>query len=492
MAQDASKTAPTPVTIRAIRFWSLAQSTRIAIETSGETRFKYERLHDPERLFVDVLESKSAVGDKAYQTIKVGDSLVRQIRIAQKDNRVTRIVLDLEQAADHEITQSASPSRILVEIRTHGQPAETQISKGSTGKQRIEPQQSPAPAPPAARPTPATERAATVPEQKPAQLKPAEPQSAETKATESTAAPQPLPQPPPSAAPPPTEVASAAGPKPIERDLSAPVDAASKSSSKAAKPTSTGKRSLTRSLGLKIERIVIDAGHGGHDHGTTGPTGLAEKDLVLDVSLRLGALVEQRLGAEVIYTRDKDEFIGLTDRSALANQRHADLFLSIHANATPLRNISGAEVYYLNFTNSKDSLDVAARENAGHGKSISELKDLVQKIALTEKLDESKEFAARIQAPLATTWARMDAAARNRGVKKAPFVVLIGAAMPAILAEIGFISNPRDEALLKKPDQRQRIAEALFKGIQQYASGLGQTPSAVADSATPSSPQSAR
>jgi len=232
---------------------------------------------------------------------------------------------------------------------------------------------------------------------------------------------------------------------------------------------------MTRALGLRIGRVVLDPGHGGHDEGTKGPTGLVEKELVLDVAVRLGALIEERLGGEVVYTRRTDEYIGLEERTAIANEQRADLFLSIHANSSPLKRVSGAEVFYLNFTNSKEALDLAARENAGHNKSIFELRELLQKIALSDKLDESREVAGFLQRELARTWRQLNAAARDRGVKMAPFVVLIGASMPSVLAEIGFVSNARDEALMKKPEYRQRLAEALYRGIERYASSLGQT-----------------
>ncbi len=133
---------------------------------------------------------------------------------------------------------------------------------------------------------------------------------------------------------------------------------------KGARHTSTGASSLTRALGLKLNRIVLDAGHGGHDQGTTGPKGLLEKDLVLDVTLRLGKLIEQGLGAEVIYTRSDDTFVPLEGRTALANEKKADLFLSIHANSSPYSRITGVETYYLNFTDSREAMDLAARENA--------------------------------------------------------------------------------------------------------------------------------
>jgi N-acetylmuramoyl-L-alanine amidase len=241
---------------------------------------------------------------------------------------------------------------------------------------------------------------------------------------------------------------------------------------KAAKHTSTGKNSLTRALGLKVGRIVIDAGHGGHDQGTEGPKGLLEKDLVLDVATRLGRLIEDRMGAEVIYTRSDDSFVPLEQRTALANDKKADLFLSIHANSSPYPRIAGIETYYLNFTDSKEALDVASRENASSQKSIFELRDIIQKITRHDKAEESKEFAGRVQAALYAFSVHNVAGEKNRGVKKAPFVVLIGASMPSVLAEIGFLSNPREEALLKKPDYRQKLAEALYRGVARYSESL--------------------
>src|SRR5205807_10608796 len=163
------------------------------------------------------------------------------------------------------------------------------------------------------------------------------------------------------------------------------------------KPTSKGDLSLIRALGLKIGKIVIDPGHGGHDTGTIGPNGLEEKDLVLGVAKRLGKLLQNRLGAEVIYTGQDDTCIPLETRPALANQEEADLFISIHANSSGDPEARGVETYYLNFTSSPEALEVAARENAVSEKSIHELQDLVKKIALKEKIEESREFAGDVQ-----------------------------------------------------------------------------------------------
>jgi len=239
-----------------------------------------------------------------------------------------------------------------------------------------------------------------------------------------------------------------------------------------AQPTSTGERSLTRALGLKIGRIVIDPGHGGHDTGAIGPTGYREKDLVLDVALRLGKLLERKMGAEVIYTRDDDTFIPLEERTNIANQAGADLFLSIHANFSSDTAARGIETYYLNFSASDEALEVAARENATSQKTVHELQDLVQNIALKEKIDESREFAADVQHALWLGEVAKAPGLRNRGVKKAPFIVLIGAHMPSVLAEISFVSNATDERRLRTPEYRQRIAESLYRGISRYASGL--------------------
>jgi N-acetylmuramoyl-L-alanine amidase len=244
---------------------------------------------------------------------------------------------------------------------------------------------------------------------------------------------------------------------------------------RAAAPMADGETSLVRALGLKIGRIVIDAGHGGHDSGTIGADGIEEKDVVLDVALRLGKLLSERLGAEVIYTRADDTFIPLETRTAIANKAQADLFLSIHANSSPDASARGVETYYLNFTSDPTALDVAARENAVSDQSIHQLSDLVKKIALKDKIAESREFASDVEGSLYSGLAKGNAGLKDRGVKKAPFVVLIGANMPSILAEISFVTNPKDASQLAQPEYRQRVAESLYKGVARYQGGLSGT-----------------
>ncbi len=237
-------------------------------------------------------------------------------------------------------------------------------------------------------------------------------------------------------------------------------------------PTSDGQSTLMRALGLKIGRIVIDAGHGGHDSGTLGPEGIEEKDVVLEVALRLGKLLHDRLGAEVVYTRADDTFVPLETRTAIANKAQADLFISIHANSSGDPSTRGVEVYYLNFTSDPEAMQVASRENAVSSQRVNQLSDLVKKIALKDKIDESRELAADVDQSLYSGLRKGNAGFRDRGVKKAPFVVLIGANMPSILAEISFVTNPDDAGELQKPGYLERVAESLYNGIARYAGAI--------------------
>jgi N-acetylmuramoyl-L-alanine amidase len=436
-----------------VRFWSLQDATRIAIEVSGDFEYQFDRLASPDRLFFDIPGFTPARNPRGIQTIPVGDGLVKQIRVAQSRPGATRVVLDLAKPIDFSASQLSNPNRLMIELRpvtagdrapatvarTFQPPVRPAISDAALAPVKLSPPKPvnlPAPAP-----NPVLERAATV-------TVPPPPDASLAKRSEMPVA----------------------SPKP---DLATSTPKSSSATAAfAAKRTSSGDQSVTRVLGLKLRRVVLDPGHGGHDCGTQGASGLLEKDLVLDVTKRLGALIEARLGSEVIYTRSDDTFIPLEERTHIANEHKADLFLSIHANSSPVRSVSGVETYYLNFTSSKSALEVAARENAASERSIYELRDLVQKIALKEKLDESREFASRVQTSLSTLSARTNSASKDRGVRRAPFVVLIGASMPSALAEIGFVTNSRDESQMKKPEYRQRIAEALYKGVAQYAASL--------------------
>jgi N-acetylmuramoyl-L-alanine amidase/type II secretory pathway predicted ATPase ExeA len=231
--------------------------------------------------------------------------------------------------------------------------------------------------------------------------------------------------------------------------------------------------SLTRELGLKINRIAIDPGHGGYDAGTMGPHGLLEKNLCLDVALRLGQLIEENItDAEVVYTRKDDRYVPLEERTAIANGANADLFISIHANSSDSREARGVETYYMSLAASQESREVATRENALAQSSLHDLPELIKKITRNEKIAESKLLAVDIQNRLSQRLQLVSWREMNRGVKQAPFIVLTGANMPAVLSEISFVSNASDESLLLGSGQRQRVAEGLYRGIATYLDSL--------------------
>lgn len=256
---------------------------------------------------------------------------------------------------------------------------------------------------------------------------------------------------------------------------------ASNSNAPLAPPASNGvaenRPSLTRALGLKISRIAIDPGHGGSDVGAMGPHGLVEKNLCLDVALRLGQLIDKNLsGAQVVYTRKDDRFVPLEERTAIANRADADLFISIHANSSDVQDARGVETYYLNLGASPESMRLATRENALAVMSLHDLPTLLQKIERNVKMTESKQLAAQIQDALSARLQLVSQGETNRGVKQAPFVVLTGATMPAVLSEISFVSNASDESLLLESAQRQRVAEGLYRGITAYLESLNSLP----------------
>jgi N-acetylmuramoyl-L-alanine amidase len=478
-----------------VRFWSLGEVTRVAIEVSSDFKYSHERLNDPDRLFFDIHGARPTMAEKKTTTIPVGDLLVKQIRVAETQPGTTRVVLDLEAhqpPVEFTASQLSNPDRLMIEVRLKDHPAPPQTTSVSGSQSLVD---APAPLPVAAltvapapvvaiapAPIAAPSPVAAKPEprkyfpplidlqpdlarQVPSTIKPEwiQPPMAML-VTPPSRPPVNIPPrtlPPPSAKPDEKPEAKS-DPRPDSRPGFTPLAAR----------RGNNDQSMTRVLGLKLGRVVIDPGHGGHDGGTHGPSGLFEKDVVLDVAKRLGTLLEARLGTEVVYTRDDDTFIPLEQRTQIANEHKADLFLSIHANSSPFRSAAGVETYYLNFTTSKTALDLASRENAGAQSSIFDLKEVLQKIAMKDKIDESREFASHIQNSLNAIEVKGNSAAKNRGVKRAPFVVLIGAAMPSVLAEIGFLTNSSDEAVLRKPEQRQKIAEALYKGVAAYAESL--------------------
>lgn len=516
--------------VTGIRHWSTPDYTRVAIDLDREVKYEVGRVPDPDRIFFDLPDTKlaSVLVGKSFD---VEDGFLKKIRVAQYQPGYTRVVLEVADVSDYSAFLLPNPYRLIIDI--HGRQPHSKTQVAQLGKPTVSSEEQAAPsgrkveatakssrdsnatqnaapktagdnnrnaAAQATRPTSAaTTESSKPPHRKvvvdendevstddlaPAMASSAKPRAPKTTQTAMARAVNPNdplfsgpgdskgPELKATTEPTTAPTAVAIAPRAKGRKKTSKVAAPDVPSTHEAEPTSAGDRSLTRALGLKIGRIVVDAGHGGHDTGTIGPNGIMEKDLVLDVALRLGRLLETRLGADVIYTRDDDTFIPLETRTAVANEHQADLFISVHANSSPDPSARGVETYYLNFTSDPSALEVAARENAVSQKSIFELQDLVKKITLKEKIEESHELASDVQHSLYSGLASKHSTLRDRGVKKAPFVVLIGANMPSILAEISFVSNPADAAKLETPDYREKIAESLYKGVAKYAGGL--------------------
>lgn len=444
--------------LKEVRFWTSGDTSRIAIETDAEVQFEYDRLQSPDRIYVDLASTRPSKGRK-YYTIPVAEGPIEQIRVALKTPTITRVVLDLNSDVEYSVSQLAVPDRVVIELKHKG--SRTSAPTLSTSSEAV-------PAPKAA-PVEVAAKPFRAPELKPVPIPPAK-----RELIRSQDVPKVANRPPASPAPEVLLAGLVTRPTRSKRPLPpapAPVPPVAENPPVSRPADDAATKSLTRILGLKLNRVVLDAGHGGNDHGTTSPAGVVEKELVLDVTMRLGKMLEER-GTQVIYTRKDDRFMSLDARTELANRQQADLFLSIHANSSPYRNVLGTETYYLNLTTVRADLDVAARENASSQKAVHELSDLLTKIARNEKLIESRDFALRIQGATHDLVTRTHGRTYNRGVKKAPFVVLIGAKMPAVLVEIGFLTNPKEEAMMKKGDYRQHLAEALFKGVSQYGESL--------------------
>jgi N-acetylmuramoyl-L-alanine amidase len=488
--------------VTAIRHWSTPDYTRVAIDVEKDVKFSSQRIDSPARIFFDLRDTKLA-STLVGKSFDVDDGFLKKVRVAQFAPGRTRVVLEVDNLSDYDAFLLPNPYRLIIDIHGRDSHARNAVAKNKENEvgevASVEPEDSPVASAILNADSDESEEnvasthasgqtrkiSAVGVDVSKDETASASETSVSAKKKLSTSVVKKIVEADDDDKSPVAPVVAARNAKNSKRVTSPslttasakkPVDSENSDSAadliREAKPTATGDRSLIRALGLKIGKIVIDPGHGGHDTGTIGPDGLEEKDLVLDVGRRLGKLLESRLGAEVVYTRKDDTFIPLETRTAVANQARADLFVSIHANSSRDPGARGVETYYLNFTSSPETLEVAARENAVSEKSIYELQDLVKKIAMKEKIEESREFAGDVQQSLHSGLAVKSPAIRDRGVKKAPFIVLIGANMPSILAEISFVSNPTDERRLATGEYRQRIAESLYRGIAHYVNGL--------------------
>ncbi len=462
--------------VKRIRTSLNGDATRITIDLDNTVEFTSGRIANPDRIFFD-LHAARLTPEVARSSIHVEGDLLTAVRAAQNHAGVVRVALDVNGVKEYTALLTKDPTQLVIDLygnsfgaeplRTASarRPEKAEKATGEESKQ-TEAAASNAPRDTQAGAAKTREQTAPAGEQwpssnaKPVVTSTLDASNANTASNSVPNSRNTLPS-----AKSRKSKSLRASETDMKPDLVRPASAP--------QPLRDGQSTLTRALGLKIGRIVIDPGHGGHDTGTIGPTGLMEKDLCLDVALRLGKIIEQRLpGADVIYTRADDTFVPLEERTNIANQAKADLFISIHANSSRDTGARGIETYYLNLKGSPEAMEVATRENATSQEGVHDLESLVKRIAETEKIDESKEFAQDIQESLTKRIQKSSKSVRNRGVRKAPFVVLIGADMPSILTEISFLSNPADEKLLKQPEQRQKVAEGLYQGISSYLQNM--------------------
>ena len=472
--------------VRAVHREVLAEVVRVTVELDREVPFHQERLEGPARVFFD-LKGTRPVPSLVDASFRYDSDIVRHIRLGRHPNNITRVVLDLENVSRYSVFTLYNPYRIVIDAERSA--AASPVSRVpllradaetsgtvATPSQPLRPSTTEKPAAramPVARSRPIASRTLFAPIAHVRGIPPV--------ATAARNAPvAPITRSAPIALNPPTAPVAASTPvatsAPVVSNTTAAPNAPSTPTVIVGKPitpsaNSSGKFSVARQLGLGVSRIVIDAGHGGHDPGASA-FGISEAELVLDVVLRLEQLLQQQPGVEVVLTRRTNDYVSLEERTNIANRESADLFLSVHANASANAAASGVETYFLNFALNPQAEAVAARENAASGKTMSSLPDIIKAITLNSKLNESRDFATSIQRSLVRGMRPGNKSLRDLGVKQAPFMVLIGAAMPSVLAEISFVTNLQEARLLKLPAYRNRIAESLLAGILRYQQSL--------------------
>ena len=402
------------VNVLPVQYWSSNDYTRVVIRASAPVHYSTSLLeknnNQPRRLYIDF--SQSYIPPKFRSPVPIQDGLLKQIRTGQFNDTTVRVVLDIESISDYKIFSLKDPFRVVVDVRG--------VKK---------------------------DKVTTAPEKKEPSL-----QAPSEKIKPPTLQP---------------EIITS-----HEQEIFITLE-----DRKKFKPTgATGKKeesadiaglSLAQQLGLGVRRIVIDPGHGGKDPGAMA-FGLKEKNIVLNVARRTAKILEKKHNYEVMLTRESDTFLPLEERTAIANTRNADLFVSIHVNAHPQKSAKGVETFYLNLATNTEAMRVAARENATSTHNISELQDILSDLMQNAKINESSQLAEFVQTSLIAGLEEHKYSIKNLGVKQAPFYVLIGAEMPAVLAEISFITNPEEAKLLQDDNYLQAIAQQIAAGVANY------------------------
>ncbi len=406
--------------IERVKYWSSDDYSRIVIPATAAVPFTStlleQRGSQPRRLVVDF--NQSVLAADAQPPLSIDDGLLKRVRTGQYAAGTVRIVLDIESLSDYKVFSLPDPFRVIVDV--HGVKTPRSAAQPVTMATRT--QQT-------------SKRASEV----------SSPKLTKTESELPVLAP----------AEQPGEVVALQGQKKV------PVLATTGRKSGKQEPIS-----LAQQLGLGVRHIVIDPGHGGKDPGAIA-FGLKEKDVVLQLAKIVAKKLKDQYGYDVSLTRTKDRFLPLEERTAIANTKKADLFLSLHVNAHPDKRVGGVETYYLNLASDADAMRVAALENAASTHSIGELQDILQDLLKNAKIDESSRLAQFVHRNLAKGL-KQDYKIKNLGVKQAPFYVLIGAEMPAILMEVSFITNPAEAKLLQNEIYLDKIATEIVNGLIAY------------------------
>ncbi len=489
-------------TVLPVKYWSSNDYTRIVIRASQQVRFSSQLLEEvddqPRRLYLDF--NNSFIDPKYRTPIPIEDGLLKRVRTGQFNPNTVRVVLDIESIADYKIFNLKDPFRVVVDVQGKAKVKAVETkAKPESDNRRVDmapvdriPPAVPLAAGPSDRPAvtgktlpplPSLDKVVeperNIPADKaadkalePEKAVPAAPLVVELddqkkrrpseagKAAETTKTPEVRKPPEPEPVP---KVAA----KLPSGKTSVQSNGGKKNGKAAAVKGSQNGITLAQQLGLGVRRIVIDPGHGGKDPGATA-FGLQEKDIVLQVSKKLAEILRQRYGYEVSLTREDDTFHDLEERTAIANTRQADLFLSIHVNAHPSPKVRGIETFFLNLATNEEAMRVAARENATSSHNISDMQNILADLMKNSKIQESSRLAEFVQDNMVQGLRQAKYTTKSLGVKQAPFYVLLGAQMPAVLAEISFVSHPEEAELLRQDAYLERIAQQIAAGVAAY------------------------
>lgn len=404
-----------------VKYWSSDNYTRVVIMASGPVNYKEVLLeptdNNPRRLYIDF--KKSYIEPQYRAPVPIKDGLLERIRTGQFSPDTVRVVLDIETIGSYKIFSLPDPFRVVIDVRGKGHEETKEIAIAEADTPRIQPKHK------------------------------------KTKKVVGTDGNTDI------------IVLKQHKKKSINGTIS---QTDTRAITRKGKDPKSDRVSLAQQLGLGVKKIVIDPGHGGKDPGAMA-FGMKEKDIVLQIAKDLAPVLERELGCEVLLTRDSDVFVPLEERTAIANTENADLFVSLHVNAHPSANVRGLETYYLNLTTNAEAMRVAAMENATSTHQMSDLQNILSDIMKNSKIEESSRLAQQVHNSILNEAAEQGYSnIKNLGVKQAPFYVLIGAQMPAILLEVAFITNKEDVKNLKDPTFVRLLTQEIADGIRSYVS----------------------